>query len=54
MTSRTTQPYVLDYPDWRLNESGHQYDPRIYQYAELQQIPNLVYANETAYTEARK
>ncbi|MCJ7443595.1 MAG: C69 family dipeptidase [Methanotrichaceae archaeon] len=38
------------YPNWWLNESGYQYGPRIYQYAELQQVPNLVYTNETAYT----
>jgi dipeptidase len=39
------------YPNWWLNETGYQYGPRIYQYAELQNITGVKYVNETAYTE---
>ncbi len=39
------------YPNWWLNETGYQYGPRIYQYAELQNVSGLIYVNETAYTE---
>lgn len=39
------------YPNWWLNTTGYQYGPRIYQYAELQNVSGLIYVNETAYTE---
>jgi dipeptidase len=39
------------YPNWWLNETGYQYGPRIYQYAQLQNITGLIYVNETVYTE---
>ncbi len=39
------------YPNWWLNETGYQYGPRIYQYAELQKAPGLKYTNETDYAE---
>lgn len=39
------------YPNWWLNETGYQYGPRIYQYAELQNVSGLIYVNETAYTQ---
>jgi dipeptidase len=42
------------YPNWWLNETGYQYGPRIYQYAQLQKIPSLKYTNETEYTEHRE
>ena len=38
------------YPSWWLNESGYQYGPRIYQYAELQNLTGVKYVNETTYT----
>lgn len=39
------------YPSWWLNETGYQYGPRIYQYAELQNLSGVIYVNGTAYTE---
>jgi len=38
------------YPDWWLNETEYQYGPRVYDYQGLQQLPDLVYTNQTAYT----
>ena len=38
------------YPSWWLNESGYRYGPRIYQYAELQNLTGVKYVNETTYT----
>lgn len=36
---------------WWLNETGYQYGPRIYQYAQLQNLTGVIYVNETAYTQ---
>ena len=37
-------------PDWWLNETRYQYGPRVYDYEGLQQVPGLVYTNQTVYT----
>ncbi|MDO8842346.1 dipeptidase [Methanocalculus sp.] len=34
------------YPDWWYNETGYQYGPRVYQYKELRETPDLTYTGE--------